>query len=250
MHSRSYNYIFTAVTRADTAMLAPGAHAESFDPLLKSLQKEVQPILSMHFGTTDLAQIVGDMDKQAPTPTPAAAQQQRPSIAELADRALDGIMGPPAGRPHSTVTDAETNSKRFSGMDQMNARREQRQKSAHWLNTILPDPDPKLTTSFQRADYGYTQYQRQKEHGPVLRLSPSIGKTEVVGGSVDVTRAFQRMESNVRQNRVKIDTQRQRFHVRRGQLKKNLRIERWRKLFKEGFIAECARVRKMRKQGW
>ncbi|KPI43820.1 uncharacterized protein AB675_6120 [Cyphellophora attinorum] len=86
--------------------------------------------------------------------------------------------------------------------------------------------------------------------GPVIRLSTSLGKTVEVAGYTDVTRAFQRMEGIVRRNQVKKDTLSQKFHIRRGQLRKNKRIVRWRARFKEGFVAECARIQRMKKQGW
>ncbi|KEF59814.1 uncharacterized protein A1O9_04662 [Exophiala aquamarina CBS 119918] len=82
-----------------------------------------------------------------------------------------------------------------------------------------------------------------------LRLKPSLGRTvKVVSG--DPSRAFRVLESKCAANKVRLDEVAQRFHVRRGQRKKLLRMKRWRALFREGFIAECDKIRRMRKQGW
>ena len=68
----------------------------------------------------------------------------------------------------------------------------------------------------------------------------------------DLVRALTTLEVKIngRGNRVKRDVLRSEFHIRKGQLKKMMRRERWRKMFKEGYLAEAARVRKMIKQGW
>lgn len=82
-----------------------------------------------------------------------------------------------------------------------------------------------------------------------LRLKPSLGRTvKVMSG--DPGRAFQTLERKCKDNGIKTDLMRQRFHVRQGQRKKILRRLRWRAVFREGFIAECDKIRRMRKQGW
>lgn len=82
-----------------------------------------------------------------------------------------------------------------------------------------------------------------------LRLGPTLGRT--VGGLYgDASRGFRVLQNRCNSNSVKFDAYTQLRHVRRGQRKKDLRRSRWRALFKEGFVAECARVRRMRKQGW
>ena len=88
-----------------------------------------------------------------------------------------------------------------------------------------------------------------------LRLKPALGRTISLdslpgGGGRDVTRAFKLLEMKCNQNNVRADERTQRTHVRRGLLKKINRMKRWRVLFKEAFLTECARVRRMKKQGW
>jgi len=87
---------------------------------------------------------------------------------------------------------------------------------------------------------------------PALRLKPTLGRTVSLSGSrgVDLTRAFRLLEMRCSQNSVRSDAREQKTYVRRGQRRKNDRIRRWRALFQAGFMAECARVRRMRAQGW
>ena len=82
-----------------------------------------------------------------------------------------------------------------------------------------------------------------------LRLSPTVGRSvPVKSGGLAV--ALAQLNARVRQNKVASDLRKQRFHVRRGQLKKNLKSERWRKLFKTSFKATVERCERLRRQGW
>jgi hypothetical protein len=85
-----------------------------------------------------------------------------------------------------------------------------------------------------------------------LRLKPTLGRTVPVNlnRNVDLTRAFRLLEFKNQQNKVKQDEREQKFHVRKGQLKKIMRRRRWRVTFLAGFLKECDRVRRMRRQGW
>lgn len=82
-----------------------------------------------------------------------------------------------------------------------------------------------------------------------LRLKPSLGRT-VDGVYGEPARAFRALERKCSENKVKSDSMAQKRHVRRGQRRKDMRMLRWRRLFREGFIAECGKIRRMRKQGW
>lgn len=92
-----------------------------------------------------------------------------------------------------------------------------------------------------------------KDHELTLRLKPALGRTvnllNLPGGK-DLTRAFRQLEMRCQANSIRQEEREQRTHVRRGQRRKIERMRRWRILFKEGFIAECARIRRMKKQGW
>ena len=85
-----------------------------------------------------------------------------------------------------------------------------------------------------------------------LRLGPMLGRTVSVepAAGLDLNAAFKVLESRCVLNRVRADSKRQLFHVRRGQQKKEMMITRWRALFKAGFMNEVGRVMKMKRQGW
>lgn len=85
-----------------------------------------------------------------------------------------------------------------------------------------------------------------------LKLGPSLGRQVHVEPEkgVDFASAMRYLHSAVQQNRVAQDQRKQRFHVRRGQLRKNLRMERWRKLFKFSFGETVSKIQRMRAQGW
>lgn len=82
-----------------------------------------------------------------------------------------------------------------------------------------------------------------------LRLSPTLGRSvPVKSGGLGV--ALAQLNARVRKNKIAVDLRNQRFHVRRGQLKKNLKSERWRRLFKTSFKATVERCERLRRQGW
>lgn len=90
------------------------------------------------------------------------------------------------------------------------------------------------------------------DHKLPLRLRPTLGRTVTVDNvrNMDITRAFRSLEMKCSQNSVKRDANAQRFHVRRGQKRKMVRSVCWRAAFKKGFLEECARIRRMKNQGW
>jgi small subunit ribosomal protein MRP21 len=82
-----------------------------------------------------------------------------------------------------------------------------------------------------------------------LRLKPTLGRT-VDGLLGDPTRGFRILERKCTENNVRGDERAQKKHIRRGQMRKNTRMLRWRKLFLQGFKSELNTLHRMRKQGW
>ena len=87
-------------------------------------------------------------------------------------------------------------------------------------------------------------------HGPELNLGPRLGRSIPVRGKDGLKDALSFLGKRVAQNRVKQDKMQQKFHVRRGKLKKDLKSMRWRRLFKKSFQATVDRCEKLRRQGW
>ncbi|KAI9037970.1 mitochondrial 37S ribosomal protein bS21m [Aspergillus affinis] len=85
-----------------------------------------------------------------------------------------------------------------------------------------------------------------------LKLGPSLGRQVYVEPErgLDLASSLRVLQSTCAQNKVKQDTYSQKFHIRRGQVRKNLRVQRWRKLFKYSFQRTVARIDRMRAQGW
>lgn len=83
-----------------------------------------------------------------------------------------------------------------------------------------------------------------------MRLTPSTGRTVMIGAGVDIGRGFRLLEQSCARNKVRSDFTRQRFHERGGLKRKRLRRERWRKRFLLGFQATVGRVKELRRQGW
>ena len=108
------------------------------------------------------------------------------------------------------------------------------------------------TTAVSQLTSDYSGASSTRAFEDSLRLTPTLGKSISINPTFDLTRAFLALETKVNKNgnRVKLDERNQKFHVRKGQAKKIKRRERWRELFKQGYLAEVGRVRRMIRQGW
>ncbi|KAL4735359.1 hypothetical protein BDV11DRAFT_34746 [Aspergillus similis] len=93
---------------------------------------------------------------------------------------------------------------------------------------------------------------RQERRRVDLKLNPTLGRDVAVvperGQDLDV--ALKRLSGILKENNVKYQYLDQKYHVRRGQMRKNLRIRRWRKLFAYSFAHTVGKIQRMRAQGW
>ncbi|KAF9886690.1 hypothetical protein FE257_011204 [Aspergillus nanangensis] len=85
-----------------------------------------------------------------------------------------------------------------------------------------------------------------------LKLGPSLGRQVHVQPEkgTDLAAAMRILQATCNANRMRGMVFDQRFHVRRGQVRKNRRMQRWRKLFKFSFQQTVSRIERMRAQGW
>lgn len=299
---RQHESLVVALTNAEVRLDAPGAHADSFAPLLRTLRGEVEPVLKINLGSSDVKHLVADVGKRkdmplpeqppkdniSPTPkdvsppakkstqenilsrvneiigAPKPAPAQKLPQQSISSR-LDAVMGTqkPAPSPLDKSDDDDSSLSTLDKLWNLYAKESAAERDAANINRSDSSyPGESEDAKRQRRELSMSIQDRLNESDaawakrnrpavrPALRLKPSLGRTVDVSGNFDVTRAFRSLEAACSRNSVKRDLQKQRFHVRRGQLKKQLKMERWRKLFKDGFLAECGRVRKMRRQGW
>ena len=254
MAPRQHTQLLDALISAETHADGPGQNSGSLNLLFTSLRGEVNPILDRQFGTTDLTTIRNKTPSEVPAQPPPNPKPQRDSISAN----LDSAFGPRKPRPERKSVNLEDAidldklaSLHSDLMSKSNVRGmvpESTTKRADSLSQFDKAARLGLSERLNRADQEYMAM-----NAPIktpLRLKPSLGRQMEVTRTFDLTRAFRALEGLCARNSVKRDLNTQKFHVRRGQKKKNLRIDRWRKMFMDGFLAECATVRRMRKQGW
>ena len=85
---------------------------------------------------------------------------------------------------------------------------------------------------------------------PPMRLDAYMGRAEAVTANRPLPRALAMLTAKITLNQVRATFNKQKFHERGGLKRKRLRKERWRKRFKEGFVAMVGKVQHMRRQGW
>ncbi|KAG0157001.1 hypothetical protein PDIDSM_4184 [Penicillium digitatum] len=62
--------------------------------------------------------------------------------------------------------------------------------------------------------------------------------------------ALRKLQATLSQNRVRHDAHEQKFHVRKGMVRKQKKMERWKKLFKFSFQGTVKKIQRMQAQGW
>lgn len=85
-----------------------------------------------------------------------------------------------------------------------------------------------------------------------LKLGPTLGRQVLVmpERGVDTSVAIRNLETTLKTHKVKQQSISQKFHVRRGLMRKQLKMSRWRKLFRVSFLQTVRRIQRMRAQGW
>ncbi|KAJ9488261.1 hypothetical protein VN97_g5062, partial [Penicillium thymicola] len=85
-----------------------------------------------------------------------------------------------------------------------------------------------------------------------LKLGPTLGRQAHVEPErgTDLGGALRRLQATLSQNRVRADAHEQKFHVRRGMVRKQKKMQRWKKLFKFSFQGTVKKIQRMQAQGW
>lgn len=85
-----------------------------------------------------------------------------------------------------------------------------------------------------------------------MKLGTKLGRQVLVSADrgTDVAAAIRLVQMNCAANGIRRQAALQKFHVRRGQRRKDLKSQRWRKLFKFSFDETVKKIQRMRDQGW
>ncbi|KAE8149236.1 hypothetical protein BDV25DRAFT_4827 [Aspergillus avenaceus] len=168
----------------------------------------------------------------------------RPSIRQYASKS------PETPAPAQTQTPAQGSKQAPSDFDEIFSKLNLNTAESSSRNRDAKDDPLALSRAVKMS--AETDNYRNQSRRVNLKLGPSLGRQVHVEPEkgTDVSSALRQLHSACMQNRVKTQSLNQKFHVRRGQVKKNLRIARWRKLFKFSFQKTVGRIQKMRAQGW
>lgn len=85
-----------------------------------------------------------------------------------------------------------------------------------------------------------------------MKLGPTLGRQIPVEPErgVDLGSALRKLGQTIGQNRIRQDSLAQRFHVRKGMVRKQKKMQRWQKLFKVSFQDTVKKIQRMQAQGW
>ncbi|KAJ5571191.1 hypothetical protein N7535_004851 [Penicillium sp. DV-2018c] len=85
-----------------------------------------------------------------------------------------------------------------------------------------------------------------------LKLGPTLGRQAHVepGRGTDLAAALRKLHTTIVQNKIKQEANAQRFHTRKGMVRKVKKMQRWKKLFKFSFQGTVQKIQRMQAQGW
>ena len=85
-----------------------------------------------------------------------------------------------------------------------------------------------------------------------LKLGPTLGRQIHVEPErgVDLAAAIRNLQMTCATNKIKAQSFEQRFHKRKGAVRKEQKRMRWRKLFKFSFQETVRKIQRMQTQGW
>jgi hypothetical protein len=261
MSSRAFEQLYIPLNNAEVTADAPRQDPSTFPSLLTSLQGEIEPILQRRFGTSDINSLRTQALSQPTTTKSSDPSSSQPTIGATISSLL------PRAPPRQSQPKTRPASEALRGIDDILASLSSAARGRDPSSSSLSETDRRyrllgqspsspntssLTSrlSQQIASTSPSAYARAGLEREQLRLKPELGRTVEVTTAGELTRAFRSLEAKCSRNGVRSDSFDQKFHVRRGQMRKNVRIKRWRKMFMDGFLEECKRVRRMRRQGW
>ncbi|KAL5343876.1 hypothetical protein BJX70DRAFT_393299 [Aspergillus crustosus] len=216
-------------------------------PTTTTLRQPLLPLQSLRFSSSD--SIPNPNSKPTPTPETSTTAtpnpnppHQRPPPTTGAFSKLFKTSRAPVPRPtrpswHNSTTNIKPRASK-SDFDEL-------------LNQI------DLSGKHRAENYHQKQAEdreklrlQQQRNKPVLKLGPSLGRQFTVVQGQDFRRALQKLNTSLSLNKVKAQSITQKFHVRKGQMRKNNKVRRWRALFSMSFTHTVKKIQRMQKQGW
>jgi hypothetical protein len=106
--------------------------------------------------------------------------------------------------------------------------------------------------------YGAQSGLRSRSRAPLpsrkveLKLGPTLGRQAHVEPErgTDLAAALRKLHTTIVQNKIKQEAHAQRFHIRKGMVRKVKKMQRWKKLFKFSFQGTVQKIQRMQAQGW
>jgi small subunit ribosomal protein MRP21 len=208
--------------------------------------------------------------QQQPSPSPIASPNN-PLDSNIEDSPYDAASPPPpppppaeqpgrtgqAAQSRTARSDAERLEHQYTYDAASTSSSSSSSSSNNPLNPLELDISSIIANKASAFAREFGQVDPAKQ--PKVQPSAATGRTvfvQATRGSASATTAptpvvaLKRLETLLRQQKVKSKASSQRFHERRALKKKRLLRMRWRARFKTGFQAACDRVYELKRQGW
>jgi hypothetical protein len=212
--------------------------------------------LNVRYNTTDSTPNPQNANKTKTETKPASGLNSifqhldsQPSIAEYND---EPRVETKTDTKIDTKTETKTENKSPSDFDDILNKLDLNQRPRENSRRIFSD-------SLSRAvGQGAQSSMRFRSRGPPsvrkveLKLGPTLGRQAHVEPErgTDLASALRKLGSTIAQNKVRQDAAAQRFHVRKGMVRKQKKMVRWKRLFKVSFKGTVQKIQRMQAQGW
>ncbi|KAJ5485105.1 hypothetical protein N7539_005093 [Penicillium diatomitis] len=223
----------------DTRLLARGLRARP-TPWLLSAHQQQQPITltTLRYNSSNTS----PQKTTHPTSSEASTTTTHTTPAAVEDQ-------PPAPKPAPTKTvasdfDEILNKLDLGNRNTLNAKGEPRR--------IFSDAVSRSVGGVGSQAFKDRAAQQLASRKVELKLGPTLGRQVHVEPErgLDLPAAIRQLEITCSTNQIKADSHKQKFHKRKGALRKELRRTRWRKLFRFSFQETVKKIQRMQAQGW
>ena len=220
----------------DTRILARGLHARPTPWLLSSRQQQSIFLNTLRYNSSTAS----------PQTPPPATKSSSEAPTQSTPTTTEG-QSTPKPQPTKTVAsdfDEILNKLDLGNRSSLNANGEPRR--------VFSDAISRSVGGVGSQTFKDRAAQQLASRKLELKLGPTLGRQVHVEPEhgVDLPTAIRQLEITCSMNKIKANSHEQKFHKRKGAVRKELRRTRWRKLFRFSFQETVKKIQRMQAQGW
>lgn len=217
----------------DARILARGLRARPTPWLLSSRQQQSIILNTLRYNSTTSS-------SQTPPPTESSSEQPTQTTPAVSE----GLTTPKPTKTAASDFDEILNKLDLGNRSTLNSKGEPRR--------VFSDAVARSVGGVGSQTFKDRAAQQLASRKLELKLGPTLGRQVHVEPErgVDLPAAIRQLEITCSTNKIKANAHEQKYHKRKGAVRKELRRTRWRKLFRFSFQETVKKIQRMQAQGW